>query len=76
MRRSAFFAYIAFAAYYVVMLSIGWLVTDKVPTADFQTQFALILGGIGALLARPEEKADNVQVQGEDVTVTEHSQMP
>ena len=71
MRRAAFYAYIAFAAYYEVMLSIGWLVTDKVPTSDFQTQTALILGGIGALLIRPEGKNDDIQVQGEEVTVTE-----
>lgn len=75
LRRAAFYAYIGFAAYYEVMLSIGWLVTDKVSTADFQTQSALILGGVGALLIRPESKSNDIQVQGEEVTVTEQPDM-
>lgn len=36
-----------FAAFYLIVLTIGWLVVDKVATGDYFAQSALVLTAIG-----------------------------
>lgn len=71
--RYLLWVYILFLAYYEVTLTAGWW-KGMVQTSDFQTQSALVLGNIAALLV-PSWKAamqsGTVDVQGEEVTVTE-----
>lgn len=58
---------------YAVALTYGWLVVDKVTTGDYFTQFSLLLtAAFGIQIPDSKKlKGTNVQVEGEDVTVTE-----
>ncbi len=43
----------AFAAFYMVILTLGWLMFDKVSSGDFFSQSALVLAAIGLYNAPP-----------------------